>query len=111
MRVLLATATASPLDSQLLPLLSRHMGRAAGTRIARHACDLPGRYAGFGAGRLRPGLRAHLAVLDPTAPWTVRAEELHTKCGWSPFEGVTLPGRVVYTVASGRLFRNGLEVT
>lgn len=81
------------------------------TRIARHACDLPGRYAGFGAGRLRPGLRAHLAVLDPTAPWTVRAEELHTKCGWSPFEGVTLPGRVVYTVASGRLFRNGLEVT
>lgn len=78
-------------------------------RLARHACDLPGRFSGFKVGRLLPGYRAHLAVLDLGTPWTVRADDLHTRCGWSPFEGYTFPGRVAYTVASGRLFRHGLE--
>ena len=80
-------------------------------QICRHACHLPGLFSGRKVGRLLPGYRGHLAVLDWNQPWTVRAEDCRTKCGWSPFEGVTLPARVAYTVASGRLFRHGLEVT
>jgi dihydroorotase len=79
--------------------------------LALHACHLPGQFSGFQVGRLLPGYRAHLAVLDLGAPWKVQAEDLHTKCGWSPFEGYTFPGRVAYTVASGRLFRHGVEIT
>ena len=80
-------------------------------QICRHACFLPGLFSGRKVGRLLPGYRGHLAVLDWSQPWTVRAEDCRTKCGWSPFEGVTLPARVAYTIASGRLFRHGLEVT
>lgn len=80
-------------------------------QLCRHACHLPGLFTGRKVGRLRPGFRGHLAVLDFKQPWTVRAEELHTKCAWSPFEGVTFPARVAYTVASGRLFQAGREVT
>jgi len=33
-------------------------------------------------------------VLNLTRPATIRREDLFTKCGWSPFEGVTFPGSV-----------------
>ncbi len=80
-------------------------------QVARHCCHLPGEFSGRKLGRLQPGYRGHLTILSPQDPWTVEAEDLQTRCGWSPFEGVTLPGRVAWTVASGRLFRKGLEVT
>ncbi|MBN9416470.1 MAG: amidohydrolase family protein [Candidatus Eremiobacteraeota bacterium] len=79
--------------------------------LARHACYLPGLFTGRKVGRLLPGYRGHLAVLDWDQPWTVRAEDCRTKCAWSPFEGVTFPARVSHTVASGRLFQKGQEVT
>ncbi|MEW6278875.1 MAG: amidohydrolase family protein, partial [Candidatus Eremiobacterota bacterium] len=79
--------------------------------LARHCCLLPGRFMGRPVGRLSPGFRGHVAVLNLESPWTVRAEDCRTACGWSPFEGETLPGRVELTVASGRLFRGGLEWT
>lgn len=79
--------------------------------LARHCCTLPGLFMERKVGRIAPGFRGHLAVLDLNHPWTVRAEDVRTKCGWSPFEGETLPGRVAVTVASGRVFREGREVT
>ena len=79
--------------------------------LARHASYLPGQWFGGPHGRIAPGYRGDLAILDMTRPWTVRAEDLRTKCGWSPFEGETLPGRVVWTVCAGRLFQQGREVT
>ncbi len=32
--------------------------------------------------------------LDPEAAWEVRAAEFNSRCGWSPFEGMRLRGRV-----------------
>lgn len=40
--------------------------------------------------------------VDPDLAWTVRAAELCTRCGWSPWEGRPLRGRVVRTVLRGR---------
>lgn len=40
--------------------------------------------------------------VDPDLVWTVRAEELHSRCQWSPWEGNTLRGRVVRTVLRGQ---------
>ena len=45
-------------------------------------------------GRLEPGYTASLTVLNLDRPTTIRREDLKTKCGWSPFEGVTFPGSV-----------------
>ncbi len=33
--------------------------------------------------------------VDPDAEWVIRAEELHTACDWTPFEGRRVRGRVV----------------
>ena len=78
--------------------------------VARHCSELPGSFMRRPLGRIQPGYRGHLTLLAPNRPWTVRASDLKTKCGWSPFEGVTLPGRVTHTVASGRVFREGAEL-
>ncbi len=41
--------------------------------------------------------------VDPDHEWKVCAEELFTRCKWSPWEGQTLRGRVVRTVLRGRV--------
>ncbi len=64
---------------------------------------LPGSF-GKGYGVIEPGYVGSLTILDPAAPYVVRREEMKTKCGWSPFEGYTLPGRVTHTVLQGKVY-------
>ena len=47
-----------------------------------------------------------LTVIDPNKPITINRDMLKTKCGWSPFEGVTFPGRVEMTVVKGKVYQN-----
>ncbi len=54
-------------------------------------------------GRIEAGYTASLTVLNLERPCTIRREDLQTKCGWSPFEGVTFPGSVEAVFVSGRL--------
>jgi len=79
--------------------------------IARVCASNPGAFvkeflpAGYGNGYgvIEQGYVGSLTILDPDAPWVVRREEMKTKCGWSPFEGYTFPGRVTYTVLQGKV--------
>jgi dihydroorotase len=52
-------------------------------------------------GRLMPGYVGSLTVLDLRRPATIRRDDLRTKCGWSPFEGVTFPGSVAAVFVRG----------
>jgi carbamoyl-phosphate synthase/aspartate carbamoyltransferase/dihydroorotase len=46
--------------------------------------------------------------VDEHSIWTVRAEELLSRCGWSPFEGMSLRGRVRRVRMRGRMaFEDG----
>jgi dihydroorotase len=56
-------------------------------------------------GRLLPGYVGSLTVLNLRRPTTVRRETLGTRCGWSPFEGVTFPGSVAAVFVRGRLVK------
>lgn len=71
--------------------------------LARHCCALPGAFMGPKLGRIEVGYRGDLAILNLKESWTVKAEDLKTKCAWSPFEGFTFPGRVVRTIAAGQV--------
>ncbi|MBW3543219.1 MAG: amidohydrolase family protein [Planctomycetes bacterium] len=53
-------------------------------------------------GRIAPGYAGSLTVLNLNRPTTIRREGLLTKCGWSPFEGVTFPGCVEAVILDGR---------
>jgi len=52
-------------------------------------------------GRLLPGYAGSLTVLDLRRPTTIRRQDLRTKCGWSPFEGITFPGSVAAVFVRG----------
>jgi dihydroorotase len=53
-------------------------------------------------GRLEPGHAGSLTVLNLRQPTVVRREDLKTRCGWSPFEGMTFPGRVEAVFVRGQ---------
>lgn len=50
------------------------------------------------------------ALIDLDAPYTIDRQHLHTQCGWSPFEGMRVPGRVVETWIRGRKVYDGEQV-
>lgn len=52
-------------------------------------------------GFLRPGYRADIVVVRPHAPWTVTADGIESRCGWSPVEGHTYQWRVERTLCNG----------
>ena len=45
-----------------------------------------------------------LTIVDMNKPITIKAENLKTRCGWSPFEGVTFPGSVTHTIVRGKVY-------
>jgi allantoinase len=59
-------------------------------------------------GDIAVGFDADLALFDPTASWTIRAEDSESSQGYTPFEGIDLQGRVVHTLLRGNtVFENG----
>ena len=57
-------------------------------------------------GFLREGYWADLVLID-NEPFTVRREDVLSKCGWSPFEGRTFQSRIAATWVNGRMVWNG----
>ncbi len=51
------------------------------------ACERPARWFGQPIGRIAPGHRANLLVVDFRRRTTVEGRRLHSACGWTPFEG------------------------
>ena len=62
-----------------------------------------------GRGFLREGYAADLVLIDDT-PFTVRREDVLSKCGWSPFEGRTFHSRIASTWVNGVLAWDGARL-
>jgi len=60
-------------------------------------------------GYLREGWFADLVLVDD-APFTVKREDVLSKCGWSPFEGTTFRSRIASTWVNGTLAWDGRRV-
>jgi dihydropyrimidinase len=53
-------------------------------------------------GALAVGSDADIVVLDPTAKWKVRQEDLYEACDYTPYEGLELTGRIVDVYLRGK---------
>lgn len=60
-------------------------------------------------GFLREGYWADLALIDDT-PFTVRREDVLSKCAWSPFEGTTFHSRIAATWVNGQQVWDGERI-
>jgi dihydroorotase len=72
---------------------------AAIARITRH----PARILGLDAGHLTPGHAADLCLFDPERAWKVEAKALKSQGKNTPFLGLELQGKAVYTLVDGHV--------
>jgi dihydroorotase len=56
-------------------------------------------------GKIEAGYAGSLTILDLKKPITINKDQLKTKAGWSPFEGITFPGSVKMTIIKGKIFQ------
>ncbi|HEX4155400.1 MAG TPA: amidohydrolase family protein [Acidobacteriaceae bacterium] len=82
---------------------SRDIARVCASNPGKFVAEFLPKSFGRGFGRVEAGYAGSVTILDLRTPYTVTRESLQTKCGWSPFEGVTFPGSVRYTVINGRV--------
>jgi allantoinase len=61
-------------------------------------------------GDIAPGFDADIVLLDPNERFVVRAAESESSQGYTPFEGMTLQGKVKSTFLRGNLVYEGSEI-
>ena len=88
----------------LVPLMLDHViaGRMTLARFIDMTSAGVQRIFGLQAkGRIAPGYDADFTVVDLKGRFTITPDWLASRCGWSPFEGMELKGRVVGTFVRG----------
>jgi dihydropyrimidinase len=71
-------------------------------RLVEVACAAPARIFGLDRkGSIAAGRDADLVVWDPSAPGRIAADVLGDGLGWSPYEGLDVPGRMRHVLARG----------
>ena len=96
-------------NSLALLLDSVNAGICSLESVVHWMCDAPARVWDLvGKGRIAEGYDADLVLVDLGKKQTVRNEAQQTKCGWSPWDGVSLQGWPVRTIVRGRtVFHDG----
>ncbi|TVV74579.1 dihydroorotase [Sphingomonas solaris] len=100
-----ASPSGMPGVQTLLPLMLDHVanGRLTMQRLVDLTSAGPQRVFGLVTkGRIAAGYDADFSIVDTAARWTVEESWLASKCGWSPFTGMTLTGRPVGTIIRGQ---------
>jgi dihydroorotase len=99
-----ASPSGMPGVQTLLPLMLNHV--AEGRLTLQHLIELtsagPQRVFGLRTkGRIALGYDADFSIVDLKSRWTIDESWLASKCGWSPFTGMSLKGRPIGTIIRG----------
>jgi dihydroorotase len=101
-----ASPSGMPGVQTLLPLMLDHVakGRMTLERLIDMTSAGVQRVFGLvGKGRIAAGYDADFTVVDRKGRFAVTEDWLESRCGWSPFTGMELEGRVVGTIVRGHL--------
>jgi len=108
-----ASPSGMPGVQTVLPLLLDHMhqGRLTLERLVDLTSAGPQRIFGIaGKGRIAPGWDADLALVDLKAERTITDAWIASKCGWTPFDGMSVTGWPIATVVRGHVAMREDEV-
>ncbi|MBJ6980988.1 dihydroorotase [Luteimonas sp. MC1572] len=84
-----------------------HEGHFDVARVVQKFAHAPAQLFGVAErGFLREGYHADLVLVEDR-PFTVKREDVLSKCGWSPFEGTTFRSRIASTWVNGALAWDG----
>ncbi|MCA9072999.1 MAG: dihydroorotase [Planctomycetaceae bacterium] len=94
-------------NSLALMLDAAHRGLCTLEQVVSWMCDAPARVWDIvNKGRIVEGYDADLVLVDLNRKATIHDAEQVTKCGWSPWDGVTLTGWPIKTWVGGHLVYN-----
>lgn len=84
-------------------------GKMSRKRFADLTARNPAKILGLTTkGEIEPGYDADLMLIDEGVQHILRDEEMKTKCGWTPFQGMTARGAIKLVVARGQVVLNRL---
>ncbi|MDR2879204.1 MAG: dihydroorotase family protein [Fusobacteriales bacterium] len=90
--------------SLALMLTAYNQGKISLIKIQELMCENPAKIFGIkNKGALKEGYDADVIAVDIEQEWSVKREELLSKCGWSPYEGWELKGRNILTIVNGNI--------
>ncbi len=69
--------------------------------IVRLCVKNPNAIFKLGKSEIEENKQCDIVVVDPKAEWIIEGAKLHSKCGWTPFEGWRVRGRVEGVILSG----------
>lgn len=101
-----ASPSGLPAVENVLSLMLNEVdsGRCSLQQVVSWMCEAPARVWNLARkGQIKVGFDADLAVIDLNSEHTVRNAEQVTKCGWSPWDGVTLKGQNQMTIVQGQV--------
>lgn len=99
-------SSGAPGVEQLLPILYSEgvaRGRLSLLELVSLISERPARVFGLGhrKGRIAEGYDADLVILDPHASWVLDEDKLHSSAGWSPYHGMRMQGKIMFTMVRG----------
>jgi dihydroorotase len=88
-----------------------HQGKITVEKIVEKMCHNPAKIFKIEKrGFIKEGYYADLVIINAGLPWSVKKENILSKCGWSPFEGFTFKSRITHTFVNGKLVYSGFKV-
>jgi len=99
-----------PGTGTLLPLLLNavHDGKLPISQVVRMCCENPARAFRLSQkGGLEAGMDADVVLVDINKSWKITADNRLSKCGWTPFEGRQVFGKIVSVFLRGKLAYDG----
>jgi dihydroorotase len=93
-----------PTIQQSLPVLLTiaHECEIPLTRIASVFSEKASELYSLNRGKILKGYEADLVIFDNEKTFVVKAEDQKSKCGWTPYEGVTLKGVIEDVYINGQ---------
>jgi allantoinase len=101
-----ATHGGIPSAETMVPLMLQAVadGRLTLQQLVSRTSTYAARWYGLypRKGHIAVGADADFTVVDLAQEWQVRAADLDSPCGWTPYEGRRIRGRVRYTIIRGQ---------
>ncbi len=96
----------------LIALFEKHLqGKISVEKIVEKMCHNPAKIFKIEKrGFIKEGYFADIAIVNTHMPWNVKRENILSKCGWSPFEGINFKSRVTHTFVNGNIVYSNSKV-
>jgi len=95
----------------LLPIMLNHINDEKLTleQLMNFVCENPVEIFGIeNKGFIKEGFDADFTIVDMNKKILIKNENIESKCGWSPFEGIEFKGTPVSTIIAGKIkMKNG----